>query len=465
MTRKGRTPSTGKVRRDFAGGKRGQGNKRLRAIRRPNAAHIAVGKPDSGLTALAGLVGFGTFLRALGVDKDLQTLFGEMKSRRAAIYPMEAQLRLLMDLFVSGEPRVFGLESLAADPLFAHLAGGSVPSIDTVYRDLERFDETTIATLDEYMSQHGLAPVESGRFKVVHIDIDTTVEPLFGEHEGGLPGPNPHYHARPSYHPILARVAETDTIVGAQLRPGNTGFGGTETDFVERVMGRVRKAIGPDCIMHVRIDGAADCTEIMQAIDKSGAFYTTKAKMTSDLCSAVAYTSNWITIDRDAMNKPTKQVAVIDFTRHEWQQAALPVRVIAVRTHDRDSGKQIYLWNALDYTVQVFLTNDIYTAPEDIAQRYDLRAGIEPLIGELKSAWGIGKVPSQAFNANHAALLIKLLTHNLLRRFVAARAPALRRWRAPWIRRVLILVPGRLGRRARHRTLRMAPRPSFSLRE
>ena len=36
---------------------------------------------------------------------------------------------------------MFGLEALAADPVFVHLAGGVVPSIDTVYRDLRRFDD------------------------------------------------------------------------------------------------------------------------------------------------------------------------------------------------------------------------------------------------------------------------------------------------------------------------------------
>jgi len=33
------------------------------------------------------------------------------------IYPMETQLRLLLDANVAGEHRVFGLESLAPDPL------------------------------------------------------------------------------------------------------------------------------------------------------------------------------------------------------------------------------------------------------------------------------------------------------------------------------------------------------------
>jgi hypothetical protein len=64
-----------------------------------------------------------------------------------------------------------------------------------------------------------------------------------------------------------------------------------------------------------------------------------------------------------------------------------------------------------------------------------------------------------ADDANHAALLIKLLSHNLLRRYAIDCAPALAAWRAPWIRRALIVVPGRFGRHGRSFRLRLAPRP------
>jgi len=78
-----------------------------------------------------------------------------------------------------------------------------------------------------------------GRFDVppqraVHIDVDSTVEPLFGTQQGALPGPNPRYHGRPSYHPLLAAVAETSTVIGAELRPGDCGFGDEQADFIER---------------------------------------------------------------------------------------------------------------------------------------------------------------------------------------------------------------------------------------
>ena len=131
----------------------------------------------------------------------------------------------------------------------------------------------------------------------------------------------------------------------------------------------------------------------------------------------------WRTVDVDADGKPTRQVAEVDFARGEWKARGLGVRVIAVRSLDRQ-GKQLYLWDDSEWTVQAFLTNDMHGDADELAHHYDGRAGVEPLIGDLKGAWGIGKVPTADFEANHAALLLKLLTHNLLGRYVLAMAPA-----------------------------------------
>ena len=73
------------------------------------------------------------------------------------IYPTEAQIELLIDAAAAGEQRVFGIEALSADPIFSHMAGGVVPSIDTIYRDLRRFDDQAIVDLEALMAKHGLA--------------------------------------------------------------------------------------------------------------------------------------------------------------------------------------------------------------------------------------------------------------------------------------------------------------------
>lgn len=452
------TPSTRKVRRDVRGGKRGQGwdlQREGRRVQRPDPRAIRVTSAEGNMTCVAGLAEFGGFLREHGVDRELGALFGHLKRGRRVVYPMSAQLRLMLDLHVAGEGRPFGIEAMAHDALFVQLAGGFVPSVDILYDDLERFGPGEIARLEALMAQKALARLRRMRPKSIHVDIDTTVSVLFGEQQGALPGPNPRYHGRPSYHPMLARVAEVDGICGALLRPGDRGFGVEDVPTIVRWIERLRDVVGPDCVIHVRVDAAGDCTELLAALDRLGVHYIIKARITQDMANAIACASGWQTVDRDALDEPTRQVTTITFARDEWlKNAGHAVRVVGVRSRERDNGKQVFLWNALDYTVQAYLTNDWLAPEDDVAHTYNDRAGIEPLIAELKGAWCIGKAPSAVFHANHAAFLIKLLAHNLFRWFLAERYTPLARWRTTWARRVTIMRPGRLLRSGRRTTLR-----------
>jgi hypothetical protein len=456
MTATNSTTSTQKVRRDVLGGKRGDGHKRDRRIQRPDVKRIRIGKPDPSLTGAAGLVPFANYLDTLRLDAQLSDRFFGLKPGAMVIYPMEAQLRLLIDAAAVGEHRVFGLEGWAQDPLFVWMAGGVIPSVDTVYRDLARFDEDRLAQAEELMAKHGLALISKQRLRVAHLDVDTTVTPLFGTQEEAVTGYNPKYHGRPSYYPLLAVVAETGTCIGAVLQPGDVGFGGEDAPLIGSYVRRLHSALGHGGVVRVRIDSAGDCAEIFAELDDAHGYFIVKARMTPDLCRAVTCTAQWRSVDWDAEGKPTCQVAEIDFQRKEWAARNRRYRVIALRSRDRDSGKQLYLWAELDYTVQVFITNDPNEDAEDVAREYDGRAEIEPRIAELKGGWGIGCFSSQDFDANHALFLLKLLSHNLLRRYVAAQAPELSRWRVPWLRRALLCVPGRLIRSSRTLTLRVA---------
>jgi hypothetical protein len=412
---------------------------------------------ETALTGVAGLVEFGAFVRTIGLRKRLGEAFAHLKQGRGVVYPMHEQIQLVMDLHVAGEGRVFGLEALAHDPLFVALAGGAVPSIDVIYDDLERCHAPEIVSLESIMAEQALTALRGLRPSRIHVDIDTTVMELFGSQEGAHVGYNPRFHGRPSYHPILVRVAEVEGITGAELRSGDQSFGGQDASTIERWLQRLREAVGPDCVIVVRIDSAADCAEILAVLAAAGIHYDVKARITQDLAGAIATCNTWKTVEVDAFGQPTRQVADITFQRDTWSAAGISVRVVAVRSRDRDNGKQIYLWEDLDFTVQAYLTNDWLSPADEVARLYDARAGIEPIIGELKRAWCIGKAPSQSFDANHAAFLIKLLAHNVFKRFVAARYPDLARWRTPWARRVIILRPGRLCRSGRRTTLRTTP--------
>ncbi len=197
------------------GGKRGVGRASGRRARRADPARTRASGTDPRLTASAGLLGFGSYLRSEGVDRWMSKTFERLKTGPNLVYPMGFQLRLMVDLLASGETRPFGLEAKAGDALFSHICEHQVPSVDTLYDDLARFDEQALADLEEGVATQGMEGLNDVRSRLVHLDIDSTVNPLAGEHEGGLLGPNPKFHGRLSFHPLLGRIAETNMLVGA----------------------------------------------------------------------------------------------------------------------------------------------------------------------------------------------------------------------------------------------------------
>ncbi len=457
------TPSTQKVRREQLGSKRPEGwewQRANRRVRRARASGLEVGRPDPRLSGLGGLASFNAFVQGIGLGRRLRRDFGHLKTGAQVVYPMAAQIQLLLDASVAGARRIFDFEVLATDPVFRHLAGGIVPSIDVLYDDLRRFRGRELERLEELMAEQGLEPLTKLRAKELTIDVDTTVTPLFGEQEGAHVGYNPRYHGRVSYHPILARIAETDTMLGARLRPGDTGIGEDDVEDIAQWIGRLHRA-APKAVVTMRIDSGGESAALLSAVERGGAYFVAKMRQTANLMSAVARTTRWRTTDRDAFGEPTRQVAVVDFRRDDWPPGW---RVVAVRTSERDTGKQVHLWEDLDYSAQVYLTNDHDRDADDVARFYDGRAGIEPLFAELKNAFGIGYAPTNTFDANEAALLLKLLAYNLMRRWVLSLCPgtAVAHWRATWMRRACVLVPARLLRVGGRWQLRLAPRPMLN---
>jgi hypothetical protein len=253
------------------------------------------------------------------------------------------------------------------------------------------------------------------------------------------------------------RVAELDAVVGAQLRPGDRGFGGQDVPTLKSWLQQLRKAVGPDCELRVRMDAAGDCTELLGMLQQEQTQFIIKARLTQDLLGVLGNHAHWRTVQVDADGKPSVQVATVSFAREPWGTLQSPVRVVVVRSTEREAGKQLYLWDGLEYTAQCYLSSDWLAPEEELAAEYNDRAGIEPLIGELKGDWKIGKVPTRSFDANHAAFLLKLLTYNLFRAFLCVCHPPLCRWRTRWARRATILRAGKMGRSGRMTSVRMAP--------
>ena len=103
------------------------------------------------LTSFGGLVLFDRYIQDLGINKYLREMFGNLKDEKRSVYQVSDIISLLIDMNTLGISRIFGVEARARDSLIVRLSGGFVPSIDTLYRDIYRFDDRHVAILTELM--------------------------------------------------------------------------------------------------------------------------------------------------------------------------------------------------------------------------------------------------------------------------------------------------------------------------
>jgi hypothetical protein len=159
MTKTPNAPGTQKVRRATLGSKRAPGwdwQASGRRVRRADVRELKRGADDPSLSGVGGLVDFNAFAQREGLGRQLARDFGHLKTGKQVVYPMHTQIQLLIDAAVVGARRVIDFEWLANDPLFEHLAGGAVPSVDALYDNLRRFGPDEREQLEAMVAEHGL---------------------------------------------------------------------------------------------------------------------------------------------------------------------------------------------------------------------------------------------------------------------------------------------------------------------
>src|SRR5690606_20338725 len=107
------------------------------------------------------------------------------------------------------------------DPLLCLKLGlNKLPHHNTLYRALDRFnDESRVLALDQ-INDHVIADlVEPLEYSI--LDLDTTVETVYGSQQGSCVSYNPRNHGRPSYQPLLAFEGPSRVAVQVELRHGH----------------------------------------------------------------------------------------------------------------------------------------------------------------------------------------------------------------------------------------------------
>ena len=390
------------VKKDRKKGRIKQGRKGKAAGPKKIGASTPYGYTDEHLTPYGGLLPLEKFLDAVKFKELFAAVFVEpgRKTRSGSYFFVKG---LLLLLFI-GFKRIYHFSYVQEDPMLLGLMGVKrLPHISTFWRFLKSVGINQARTLVRMMAGvrerawHTLGM----DLKRIHIDIDTTVETIYGQIEGARIGHNPKGRGKKGLRPVLAFIPETKEYLSGKLRTGQT-IGGEET---ARFIHTLRPLL-PGCVQEARIRADAEFFS----------WETVEACLEKDFRFTIAVKRASPPFDPTRWHSRGKKTAIqYNQCIYQPQGWEFPCRFVAMRipkAPEEDSGQEA-LFQDDRYKYRVFVT-DSRKAPHNAIAEYDQRAGAENLVGEAKRE-GLAAIPSKNFQTNMAYFQIVMLAYNLWR--------------------------------------------------
>jgi hypothetical protein len=314
---------------------------------------------------------------------------------------------ILVLLFI-GFTRIWHFQYIQRDPLVCGIFGvNMLPHATTYWRYIASLGINqgqslllVMAALRERVWQLcGLA------YPTIHLNMDTTVETLFGNQEGGRKGHNTKHRGKKGYRPVLCFIEETREYLAGKLRKGATISG----KDVAAMIKSFRKYL-PACVQNaiLRGDGEFLSWDAVKAAEDEGYVYIFGNKG----CKPTFDPTKWYTVRghglaeyNECWYKPTgwpdegRFVAMRILKEKQQSKADTQLELL-------EDGGKVY---------REFSTNHP-GKPHQVIDEYDKRADCENLIGESKRE-GLSAIPTHRFMSNYAFFQIVLLAYNLWRSF------------------------------------------------
>ena len=242
-------------------------------------------------------------------------------------------------------------------------------------------------------------------YESIHIDIDTTVETIYGDQQGGRIGHNTQHRGKKGFRPVLCFIEETREYFTGKLRCGET-MGGDEVGSLIRTF----KKYLPGCVKEVilRGDGEFISWESVEAAFDEGYWFIFGNKG----CNPPFESSGWYKVRKGDVVEYNECI----YQPMGWGRACRFVAMRIPNEHPLEGEPvQLTLLEDSEYKYRIFVTN-LSKSAHKVIWEYDKRADAENLIGEAKRE-GLASIPSSKFANNYAYFQIVMLSYNIWRSF------------------------------------------------
>jgi len=368
------------------------------------------------LSPFGGLLGLIKFLDLFRFEEIFEKLYLP-PSRKPKQGHFKMMLAIVMLLFI-GFSRVWHFLYVQLDPMLCSILGvEKLPHATTYWRYVNSLGinqaapilEIAAAFRERVWAHCGLM------LETIHIDIDTTVETVYGDSmQGARKGHNTKHRGKKGFRPVMAFISETHEFLAGKLRKGTT-ITADETaklilSFPKYLPGIAKRVI-------IRADGEFFSYQAVRAAITCGYLF-----IIANRASKPAFDpSGWYTV------KPNDVIAYNDcmYQPSGWDEAHRFVAMRIPKEKQTEASKsekqQLELFEDDRYKYRIF-TTCLKQKPHKVIDEYDGRADAENLVGETNRE-GVAAIPSAKFKNNYAFFCIAMLAYNIFRwmKLVAAK--------------------------------------------
>ena len=350
------------------------------------------------LSPFGGLLAMIKFFDLIGFKEIFHTAYCE-PTRTPKLGHYSMVVGLLMLLFI-GFNRIWHFTYIRLDAIlcgFFRLT--KLPVASTFWRYLDSMGINQAQSLLKFMSilRERVWQQLDLSYSRISVDIDTTVETLYGNQQGGRKGHNRKHRGQKGYRPVLCFIEQTREYLIGKLRKGKTISGKQTADFICQI-----KAYLPGCVKKVllRADGEFQSWECIQAAMKCGFDFI----IASQKCAAPFEKDTWY---RPWKRRDTEFNSCV-YQPNGWE---IPCRFVVMRIPNQQ--EQCVLFDEDAYTYRIFCTS-LSSPAHKVIDEYDKRADVENLVGEAKRE-GLEAIPSTKFKNNYAFFQLVMLSYNIWR--------------------------------------------------
>jgi hypothetical protein len=356
------------------------------------------------LTAFGGLLGLIKFMDLVKFQEIFDSFYNPpMRTPKLGHYKM--LLGLLMLLFI-GFNRIWHFKYIQRDSMLCSFFNVLIlPYVTTYWRYVNSLGLNQGKCLLNLISalRERVWHLCEINYESIHIDIDPTVETIYGNQQGGRKGHNRKHRGKKGFRPVLCFIEETREYLFGKLRVGKTMSGEESAKLIYQL-----KRYIPGCVKNVILRGDSElmCGESVKAAKEEGYNFIFGNKG----CKPSFDESKWHNVRRgdgieynDCIYQPSS-----------FEEAC---RFVAMRIPKDESVNgdpvQLALIEEVKFKYRIFAT-DLPGKAHKIIKEYDKRADCENLIGE-SSREGLSAIPSGKFSSNYAYFQIVMLSYNIWR--------------------------------------------------